>query len=129
PCCCEYPSLILQTTLTDGNKSVSFADTLTNQEGQKYLIRSMRFIFSEIKLQDSLHQFYYPIDTFGNHHIPPDVMAVNVKNLNNAGREILVNKTFSRLLFSLKDVPALHDLKPASFPADHPLRDSSFYDF
>lgn len=129
PCCCEYPTLILQTTLTDGDKSVSFADTLTNQEGQKYLIRSMRFIFSEIELQDSLHQSYHPVDTFGNRPIPPEIMAVNVKNLNNAGGEILLNKTFSRLFFSLKDIPALHDLRPASFPVDHPLRDSSFYDF
>lgn len=129
PCCCEYPSLILQTTLTDEDGTVSFADTLTNETGQRYTIRNMRFIFSEVVVQDSLGRTYQPIDTFGQSPIRPDITAVNVKNLNNKGGEILANETFNRLYFSLKDLPGLQDRKPASFPSDHPLRDSSFFDF
>lgn len=129
PCCCEYPVLILQATLTQNEGSVSFTDTLTNLKGQKYLIRDLRFIFSGVWLEDSVGQRYHPIDTFGTHPIAPDIIPVNVKNLNNKGGEFMANQTFHSIDFSLKTIDELKDRRPAHFPSEHVLRDSSYYDF
>src|SRR5680860_1036606 len=64
PCCCEYPDIVFQTTLTDGENTLSFADTFMNQMGQRYVIRAFRFIASGISLTDSLDNVYRPVDTF-----------------------------------------------------------------
>src|SRR5690625_4518526 len=102
PCCCEYPALVLQATLTQNEKPVSFTDTLINHKGQNFLVRDLRFILSEVYLEDSLGQSYHPIDTFGHHPIAADIIPLNVKSLNNKGGEFMTNKTFHKLDFSLK---------------------------
>lgn len=129
PCCCEYPKIIFQTTLTDGKKTLPFSDTFTNEIGQQYLIRNFRFIASDITLTDSLDITYKPVDTFNNYIIPADILAANVLDLNSTGANFMHNGTFDHLYFSIDRVGELDSRIPKDFPLDHPLRDSSFYDF
>ncbi len=129
PCCCEYPDLVFQTTLTDGEGTLSFADTFENAAGQRYVIRELKFLASNIQLSDSTGAVFVPGDTTGNYLVSPAILGVNVLDLNNAGANFLSDGTFDHLEFSVGPVEELRGKVPADFPRDHPLRDSTFYDF
>lgn len=129
PCCCEYPKIVFQTTLTDGKKALPFTDTFSNQMGQKFLIRDFRFIASGITLTDSLDKAYKPVDSFRNYLIPADVLATNVLGLNSTGANFMYDGAFDHLNFLIDRVAELDNKVPKNFPYDHPFRDSSFYDF
>lgn len=129
PCCCEYPEIVFQTTLTDGMNTLSYTDTLINESGQRYLIRDFRFIASDITLVDSLGRQYTPVDTFSNYYISPDVMAVDVLSLNSSGGNFTTNGHFDQLIFSINALEYLESRMPEDFPLEHPFRDSAFYDF
>ncbi|HLT95133.1 MAG TPA: hypothetical protein VKZ56_11255 [Membranihabitans sp.] len=129
PCCCEYPSIIFQTTLTHGGQAAGFTDTFTNFAGQRFIIRDLRFVASGISLRDSLDRIFTPTDTFQNYAISPDILAVDVLNLNSTGADFLFNGQFRSLEFELDMPGSLADKVPRNFEVDHPFRDSSFYDF
>ena len=129
PCCCEYPQIVFQTTLTDGDETASFADTFSNQSGQNYLINDLRFIASDITLTDSLDNVYHPVDTFEKYHVSPDLLAADVLELNSTGANFMKDGIYNRLNFNIEQVDALKDELPRNFPMEHPFRDSSFYDF
>lgn len=129
PCCCEYPKLIFQTTLTDDSTTVSFADTFTNSLGQQYLIRDLRFIASAIAVVDSLDKVYYPTDTFDHYIISPDILAIDVLNLNSTGGNFMKDGRFDELSFELDQISELQGKVPDDFPVEHPFRDSFFFDF
>lgn len=129
PCCCEYPNLVFQTTLTDGENTLAFTDTFTNEIGQRFLINDLRFIASGITLTDSLDRVYKPTDTFRNYLVSPGILAANVLDLNSKGANFLSDGKYNRLDFTLDQVDELQSKVPEDFPKGHPLRDSMFYDF
>ena len=115
PCCCEYPKIVFQTTLMDGEKTLPFTDTFTNQMGQQYLIRNFRFIASGITLTDSLDKIYKPVDSFRNYLIPADVLATNVLGLNSTGANFMYDGTFNHLNFLIDRVEELDNKVPKNF--------------
>ena len=129
PCCCEYPLLIFQTTLTSSGETRAFTDTFTHHTGEQFLIRDLRFIASDITLRDSLDRIFTPTDTFDNYMISPDILAVDVFNLNSKGGEFMTNGRFTSLDFVLDRPGSLADKTHRDFPLEHPFRDSMFYDF
>lgn len=129
PCCCEYPNLIFQTTLTADGMPSAFTDTFTNDFGQRFLIRDLRFIASDIVLHDSMDRQYTPTDTFDTYAIDPDVLATDVLNLNSTGGNFMSDGRFDEIAFTIGQVSELDNAEPDDFPLDHPFRDSLFYDF
>ena len=129
PCCCEYPQLVFQTTLTDDTATLAFADTFVNQLGQRYLIRDLRFIASGIRIADSLDRVFGPTDTFDQYVVSPDILAIDVLNLNSTGANFMQNGRFDEISFDLDKIDELQAKTPGDFPVDHPFRDSVFYDF
>lgn len=129
PCCCEYPRIQFQTVLSDGESTLSFADTFTNRYGQKYTIASLQFIASQISVSDSIGRTYAPSDTLGDYIAPSDVLVADVLQLNSSGANFLKNGNFEKLDFVIREMPELNKFRPSDFPAGHPLRDSTFYSF
>ena len=129
PCCCEYPNLIFQTTLTSDGMPRPFTDTFTNDLGQRFLIRDLRFIASDIIIRDSLGRNYAPTDTFDTYVIDPDILATDVLNLNSTGANFMSDGRFDEVAFIIGRIDGLENAAPDDFPLDHPFRDSLFYNF
>lgn len=129
PCCCEYPNIVFQTTLTSDGSTSAFTDTFVNEMGQRFLIGDLRFMASDITLSDSLDRVFTPVDTFGSYETAPDLMAVDVLNLNSTGGNFMANGRFDRMNFNIGIPGQLETKVPRDFPLEHPLRDSAFYDF
>lgn len=129
PCCCEYPEIVFQTTLTDGEKTISYTDSLQDEAGRKFIIRDLRFISSDVRMLDAEDRAYKPTDTLGDYEIPPHILPFNVRTLNNPGANFLRDGQYSGVRFSLKDIPDLEGKAPAAVSREHVLRDSVYYDF
>lgn len=129
PCCCEYPEIVFQTTLTDGEKTISYTDSLQDDSGGKFIIRDLRFVSSDVRMLGAGGREYEPADTLNDYEIPAHILPFNVRTLNNPGANFLRDGQYSGLRFSLKNVTDLEDKVPVSVSREHVLRDSVYYDF